>query len=221
MAALTEGFQHGIRTNCAARHVSRYPDGVEVTDEHGSIERFDQVVMATHSDVTLRLLSDATRNEQQLLRSFPYQSNDVVMHTDKSLLPRTQRAWASWNYRIPESTRQHVSVTYDLSRLQGLNSATPILLTLNDRSRIDPAKIIRSFEYDHPIFTTNSIQAQNRLSEINGANRTYFCGAYWGYGFHEDGVNSALEVARHFGKTIEECKVASIQDESRTAALAQ
>lgn len=125
--------------------------------------------------------------------------------------------WASWNYHIQHGDEQAASVTYDLSRLQKLNTPSPILLTLNETSSIAPTKVLRTFTYHHPAYTRQSIMAQRRFHEINRHRRTHFCGAYWGYGFHEDGVNSALAVARNFGIELESCTVASMKEPSRIA----
>ena len=165
----------------------------------------------------LEMLADADDTERQVLAAFPYQRNDAVLHTDVSILPRRRRAWASWNYHLSPEPHSPATVTYDLSRLQRVNSPEPILLTLNDEGRIDPAKVIRRILYHHPAYGPDSIAAQKRHAEINGRRRTWFCGAYWGYGFHEDGVRSGLAVARCFGKDLETCTAASTKGESGTA----
>ena len=138
------------------------------------------------------------------------------MHADPTLLPRRRRAWASWNYRIPRDEGQPVVLTYNLNRLQGHVSPDPICITLNGTRRIDESKVLRRIEYDHPVYDREALAAQKRFDEINGKNRTYFCGAYWGHGFHEDGVNSALAVGRCFGKRLESCIVASTKGTSST-----
>jgi predicted NAD/FAD-binding protein len=121
------------------------------------------------------------------------------------LLPHTRRAWASWNYRIPREEGRPVALTYNLNRLQGHSSPEPICVTLNDTQSIDQGKILRQIEYHHPVYSREALAAQKRFSEINNKNRTYFCGAYWGHGFHEDGVNSALAVGQCFGKQLPSC----------------
>jgi predicted NAD/FAD-binding protein len=136
-------------------------------------------------------------------------------------LPKRRRAWASWNYHIPDGNGQSASVTYDLSRLQNHDSPSPILLTLNATDCINPDKILRTFSYHHPAYSRESISAQRRFKEISGRNRSHFCGAYWGYGFHEDGVNSALAVAKHFGIELDACTVASTKESSRTAVASR
>lgn len=216
--ALLSPLGDAVRTGCPVEHVVRREDGVRIVSRAGE-EDFDYVVFATHADQTLRMLGDdATSTERQLLTAFPYQANDAVLHTDESLMPRSERAWASWNYHIPCDEQETVSVTYDLSRLQGHDSPSPILLTLNRTQDIDPDKILRTFDYHHPAYSIDSIDAQRRAGEINGRRRSFFCGAYWGYGFHEDGVNSALAVAKYFHRNLESCIAASIPDESLTTA---
>ncbi len=215
---LLEPLGDRVRLNCPVESVARHQDHVVVIPRGGAAEVFDRVVFATHADQTLAMLTDANRREREILRSLPYQSNEAVLHTDSRLLPKRRRAWASWNYHIPVEAGQPVAVTYDLSRLQRIDSPTPILLTLNHTEPIDPAAILRRFTYDHPAYECRSIAAQSRLAEINGKRRSYFCGAYWGNGFHEDGVNSALAVARLFGKSLDTWKAASTKDEFDTVA---
>ena len=216
--SLLNPIRDRLRLNCPIASVARFSDGVLVTPRHGEAEYFDEVVFATHADLTLDLLSDATVTEKQILGAFPYQASQAVLHTDLGMLPKRRRAWASWNYHIPKSSSQNVSVTYDLSRLQKLNSPSPILLTLNDIASIDQQKVLQTFNYHHPAYSCHSIIAQQKFHEINGHNRTHFCGAYWGYGFHEDGVNSALAVASHFGIELESCIAASTKERSHTTA---
>ncbi len=222
LAKLLESMIESTRLNCPVERVYRGPDSVKVVSAAGE-ESFDQVVFATHSDQTLKMLADPSDDEVATLSCFPYQANDAVLHTDTRLLPQRTAAWASWNYRIPQSDKDHLaSVTYDLNRLQNLGLSRPLLLTLNDTAAIDPGKIIRSFVYHHPSYQRSSIEAQRRHGEISGLKqRTHFCGAYWGYGFHEDGVNSALAVAKHFGIGLDSCTVVSTKAMSATAALSR
>ena len=140
------------------------------------------------------MLVDPSGFERTLLRAIDYQENDVVLHTDASLLPRNARAEASWNYRIPRSPRDRVLVTYDMNRLQGIEAPVRFLVTLNGADVIDPRHMIRRFTYHHPVFDGEAMAAQRKRSEISGTRRTHYCGAYWGYGLHEDGVRSALAV---------------------------
>jgi len=199
---LCKRFRHQIRLNCAVKAVRRYPDRVEVRAENKPAERFDQVVIATHSDQALAILEDPSGPEKEILGSIPYQENQAVLHSDESILPSKRAAWASWNYHIPKAELGRVALTYDMNILQSLGAPIEYCVTLNLPDAADPSKKIKEMLYHHPVYNPKSLAARNRHPEINGVNRTYFCGAYWGYGFHEDGVNSALEVAKHFGKSL-------------------
>lgn len=179
--------------------IRRDIDGVTLHSHRGA-ERYDQVVIATHSDQALSLLSDATDEEQRILGALPYQDNDVVLHTDSSLLPRNRRAWAAWNYHIPDDPSEAVSVTYNMNILQNFQDAPETFcVTLNRNHAIDPERIIKRFRYAHPGFTLAGMDAQAAYERIGGLHRTHYCGAYWFNGFHEDGVQSALRVARSLG----------------------
>jgi len=190
---LTGGFRDRIRLRCPVVAVQRRSDHVAVQPRCGPVERFDEVVFATHSDQALRMLADPTPTEREVLGALRYQRNEVVLHTDARLLPR-RRAWASWNYHVPRDPQEGVAVTYHMNILQSLRSPEPFLLTLNRSDRIDPGRVLRRLVYDHPLYDLAAIAAQERWSEISGVQRTHFCGAYWGYGFHEDGVKSGLRV---------------------------
>ena len=179
--------------------VCRHPDHVTVSTSGCEPERFDAVVIATHSDQALALLGDPSERERELLGAIPYQHNEAVLHTDRSLLPRRRRAWASWNYHLDAGARGSCTVTYHLNRLQSLQADREFCVTLNRTDAIDPGQIIRRMQYAHPAYTPAGIAAQARHHEISGRNRTHYCGAYWGWGFHEDGVNSALRVVRELG----------------------
>ena len=192
---LTEGFADRIRLNCPVRAVTRDEHGVEITAADGSTERFDKVIMAAHSDQTLRMLADADSLETEILSSFPYQRNLAILHTDSSIMPRCKGAWASWNHHVADNEGP-VSVTYDMTRLQSLNAPEHFLVTLNNDRDIDDSKVIEKIEYHHPLFTKASAVAQERHSEINGKRHTFYCGAYWRYGFHEDGVFSAIQAVK-------------------------
>jgi predicted NAD/FAD-binding protein len=209
VGALTRPFAGKIRLNCPATAISRQDDGVIVTPRQGTSERFDCVVLAAHADQSLALLTDATPAEREILSALPYQRNETILHTDPSLLPRSRRAWASWNYYIPPEDERPVVLTYNLNRLQGHQSPDPICVTLNESKALDDSRILQRIEYHHPLYDHRALVAQRRFQEINGENRTYFCGAYWGYGFHEDGVNSALAVGECFGRRLDSCLAAS------------
>jgi predicted NAD/FAD-binding protein len=207
--ALLRPLADRVRLNCPVASVTRHEDHVVVRPESGEAEVFDQVVFAAHADQVLRILRDADPLERETLAAFPYQQNQAVLHTDIRWLPRRQRAWASWNYQIPRQADRPVTVTYNLSRLQRVGSPAPILLTLNPNHEIDSRYVLRQFRFDHPAYSLQSPAAQHRHQEVNGRRRTWYCGAYWGYGFHEDGVNSALTVAKAFGKSLDTCTVVS------------
>jgi predicted NAD/FAD-binding protein len=197
---ITRPFKNRLRLNCPVTSLRRHADHVTVSAGGAAAERFDAAVVATHSDQALALLADPSDAERSVLGAIRYQENVTVLHTDSSILPRQRAAWASWNYRIPRRDVGGVTVTYDMNLLQCLSAPVEFCVSLNLQQRLAPSRIIRSMVYHHPVYCSESLTARRRWREINGVNRTYFAGAYWGYGFHEDGVNSALEVCRHFGK---------------------
>jgi predicted NAD/FAD-binding protein len=178
--------------------------GVEVVSAGAGLEVFDRVVLAGHSDQVLDLLADASDAERQILGALRYQPNTAVLHTDDRFLPSNPRARASWNYHVGSTATSRsggtaAAVTYWLNRLQGIESSRPLLVTLNRDEEIAPASILGRFDFDHPVFDVPALDAQRRLADIQGVDGTYFAGAYWGYGFHEDGVRSAYEVCRGIG----------------------
>jgi predicted NAD/FAD-binding protein len=195
---LTARFHDRIRVNTPIEFIRRLPTHVLVKPRGYEAERFDAVFLACHSNQALQMLADPSSEERAILGAIPYQSNDVVLHTDTSVLPQRRLAWAAWNYHIPRLQQERVAVTYHMNILQRLQSRTPFLVTLNMTHAIDPSKIIKRLSYDHPMFTPAGVAAQQRQGEINGVSHTYFCGAYWRYGFHEDGVVSALNALDHF-----------------------
>ncbi|MFI8384198.1 NAD(P)/FAD-dependent oxidoreductase [Pseudomonas sp. NPDC079086] len=201
VAPLTESFKQHIRLNCAVTRVERDGDGVTVHSAAGS-ERFDKVIFACHSDQALALLAEPTRIEKEILGALPYADNDVVLHTDTRLLPQRPLAWASWNYRLGGPVDQPAAVTYDMNILQGIQSDTTFCVSLNQTAAINPSKILARYTYAHPQYSLAGMAAQARWEELLGANHSYFCGAYWANGFHEDGVVSALRVAREFGEAL-------------------
>jgi predicted NAD/FAD-binding protein len=200
--ALTGRLGGRIRLRTAVEAVARAADHVLVTPHGGEPERFDQVVLATHSDQALALLADPADIERELLGSLPYQHNEAVLHTDAAMLPRRRRAWASWNYHLLDDPQERATVTYHMNRLQSLRAEQELCVTLNRTEAIDPALIVRRIAYSHPVYTPPGVAAQARVAEISGRNRTHFCGAYWGWGFHEDGVVSAERVAARLGATL-------------------
>jgi predicted NAD/FAD-binding protein len=194
---LVAGHRDRIRLNSPVRRVIRHATGVEIiTDRQGS-EWFDAVFLACHSDQALAMLDKPTPAERDVLGAIRYQDNEAVLHTDAAILPKRRRAWAAWNYHIPKDPHRHVAVTYNMNMLQGLDCDEQYCVTLNNDREIDPAKLIRRIQYQHPVFSREGVAAQLRQVELN-TGRTYFCGAYWRNGFHEDGVVSALNAIGHF-----------------------
>jgi predicted NAD/FAD-binding protein len=195
---LIRPYKDRIRVNCPVQSIRRFESHVEIGTEQYGQENFDAVFIASHSDQALAMLSDASAAEKDILGAIPYQRNEAVLHTDQSLLPKRKLAWAAWNYHIVRNNQSKVALTYNMNMLQGLDAKTQFLVTLNNTSEIDPDKIIKTIEYSHPMFTLESAGAQRRYDEISGTRRTYYCGAYWRNGFHEDGVFSALSAVRKF-----------------------
>jgi predicted NAD/FAD-binding protein len=200
--AITRPLGERVRLNTPVRRVERLEDRVDVTPVGGEPEEFDEVILAVHSDQALALLADPTDAEAEVLRAVTYQPNEAVLHTDRSLLPRRRRAWASWNFHLLDEPVAGTTVTYRMNSLQSLRSRHQICVTLNRSERIDPDTVIGRYRYAHPVFTHEALAAQGRWEEISGRNRSHFCGAWWGYGFHEDGVKSALDVCRSFERSL-------------------
>lgn len=199
--AITKAFQDRIRLRTPIIQVRREQDQVLLKARGGETETFDHVIFACHSDQALRILGeDATATERELLSAFPYGKNIAVLHTDETQLPKSRRAWASWNYRIRGDADALPSVTYNMNILQGLKSKHTFCVTLNDVEGINPKSILKTMEYHHPIFTLQRASAQARHAELLNINRTSYCGAYWRNGFHEDGVVSALEVVKYLSR---------------------
>jgi uncharacterized protein len=191
---MSAGFSDRIRLSTPVTEVKRHAENVDVVTRDG-VEQFDQVVLACHSDQALALLGDASESEQAVLAAIQYQANDVVLHTDASVMPANKRAWASWNYYLTEDRSGLPRITYDMNRLMGIVGDAQFLVSLNDTDRIAPESILGHFNYAHPVFTRAAADAQTQWALINGVQRTWFCGAWWGKGFHEDGVVSALRVS--------------------------
>ena len=189
--AISAPWRDRVRLASRVRRVERVPEGVLVEADGCETELFDEVVIAAHSNQALRMLPGATEPEREILGAIPYQPNEAVLHTDTRVMPRRRRAWASWNFHLTEEPARRSTVTYWMNNLQRLPGDRQYLLTLNHRAAIDPARVIGRFLYDHPVFTQEGVHAQQRHAEISGADHIRFCGAYWGWGFHEDGVASA------------------------------
>lgn len=197
---LTAPYAERIRLRTKVVSLQRQPHRVSLRLRNGGVEHFDQVFLACHSDQALALLSDPSPEELQTLGAIRYQDNEALLHTDTRLMPRTPRAWAAWNYHLPTAPVDRATVTYNMNILQGLDAPEQFLLSLNRSEAVDPRKVLGRYLYQHPVFTPAAIAAQRSHATINGARRTYYCGAYWSYGFHEDGVKSAmaaLEVFKH------------------------
>lgn len=202
IAPLIRPFRDRIRLSTPVERVLRCGDRVTVTPCGGEPEEFDHVILACHSDQTLALLADPSAAEREVLGAIPYRKNDTVLHTDSRLLPSIPKARASWNCLLPRNQQDSVVLTYWMNRLQTINAPVDFCVTLNSPEAIAPVAIIRSLVYHHPVYSTAAFAAQKRRAEISGVNRTSFCGAYWGWGFHEEGVKSALAVCRQFGKEL-------------------
>ncbi len=205
LAPLCARYSQRIHTDTPIASVQRSAAGVTLCLQDGRSLQFDQVVIATHSDQALKLLAEPTAAEREVLTSIPYQANDVVLHTDTRMLPKNRKTWSSWNYMLGKSEERSV-VTYNMNILQGISAPETFCVTLNNTSEINPHRILGRFSYDHPVFSREGLAAQQRWGEINGVSNTWYCGAYWHNGFHEDGVVSALRV------------VNSIEDSQRAAA---
>jgi predicted NAD/FAD-binding protein len=214
MEALVQKCAAKILLNQAVLTVRRDSEKVTIVTS-AQTEAFDHVIFACHSDQALALLKEeATTVEREVLGAFPYEKNVAVLHADVSVLPRRRRAWACWNYHLPVAASAKATVTYNMNLLQGLTGEHTFCVTLNSEQPIDPSRVIRSIEYHHPVFTVDRRQMQGRHGELLGLNRSSFCGAYWGNGFHEDGVVSALAVCKNLDS--ESCTVASMRDGSGT-----
>ncbi len=192
--AIAAPWRDRVRLRAPVRRIERLPGAVRIEASGCETEEFDEVVIATHSDQALGALADPSEAEREILGAIPYQGNETVLHTDASLLPRRRAAWSSWNFHLPERSVGRTTVTYWMNNLQGLRADREYLVTLNRSEKIDPAKVIRRIAYEHPIYTPEGVRAQARHAEISGVRRTHYCGAYWGWGFHEDGVRSAERV---------------------------
>jgi predicted NAD/FAD-binding protein len=196
--ALRARWQVKERIGCQVRAVQRGTGEVTVTHDGGR-ESFEHVILACHSDQALALLTDPSERERSILGAIAYQENEVVLHTDAALLPRRRKAWAAWNALIPREPAAACTVSYCMSLLQGLDCPVPLIVTLNGSQAIDPAKVLRRMRYHHPLYSHAAVAAQRRRAEIQGGRRVWFAGAYWGWGFHEDGMRSAVEVAAQLG----------------------
>ena len=199
---LIEPITNKIRINSPVDKIIRKNKGIEVVYNKQQKELYDRVIIATHSDQALKMIENPSNAEIEILSSIPYQTNVAHLHWDCSVLPKQKNAWASWNYFKPNKLKDETTVTYYMNMLQSLNIPRNICVSLNMEEHIDPKKIYKKIIYQHPVFTSQAILAQKRHKEIDGVDKIHFCGAYWGSGFHEDGINSALSVCKAFGRSL-------------------
>ncbi len=220
--ALAAPFAHKIRTNCGAVAITRQDGQVQVRDARGQTHAYDQLVLACHGDEALALLGDADSPERDALSGFRYQKNRAVLHRDTSVMPRRRRCWSSWIYHSDGVTeQQRITVSYWMNRLQDLDASRPLFVSLNPQTEIAADKIFDQAEFDHPVFDQTAIASQEKIARLQGARRTWFCGAHLGYGFHEDGLASAVHVARLLGSQIPWAQDAAQQNGPALALAAE
>ena len=197
-------FKNKIRLSTPVKNVKRGVDNITVKFGSSVLEKenFDSIIFACHSNQSLAMLDSPSKQEEEVLGAIKYQRNDALLHFDDSILPKRKNAWSSWNYLLDEDPNRAVALTYNMNILQSLKSDRTFCVSLNSGDLIDRSKVIKHLNYEHPLFTLSSINAQGRKHEISGKNNTYYCGAYWRNGFHEDGVISALDVCKDFGQSL-------------------
>lgn len=198
---LTSSFKNKIRLNSKIKKINRYKNHIAIEDNR-STEKYDYIFFACHSDEVLDMLSKPTADEMNILKALPYQENKVILHTDTSIMPKKKLSWAAWNYNIDSSDSEPITLTYNMNILQNITSKKDLLVTLNPKKSIQKENIIKNLKYSHPKFSINGISAQRMKNKISGKNRSFFAGAYWGKGFHEDGVKSAYDAVNSFEKII-------------------
>jgi len=198
---MSRGFADRVRINTAVERIHRQSSGVRIEDRQGGVEQFDHVILATHADQALRLLADSSHSERRILGAFGYSRNVAILHTDTALMPRRRAAWASWNYltQQSETAERDVCCTYWMNNLQPLETRTPLLVTLNPNTPPQQGSVLRSIIYHHPVLDARAARMQPLLWELQGQRRTWFCGSYFGHGFHEDGIQAGLAVAEALG----------------------
>jgi predicted NAD/FAD-binding protein len=194
---LTNDFKNKIKLNSTIKNIARYKNYVLIEDNK-SKEKFDYVFFACHSDEALEILKKPTDDEVKILKSLPYQKNDIILHTDSSIMPQKKLSWAAWNYNIDSPDDSPITLTYNMNILQNIKTQDALLVTLNPKQVISKDKVIKKLQYTHPKFSKESVSAQLKNKIISGKNRTFYSGAYWGKGFHEDGVKSAYEAVKIF-----------------------
>ena len=197
-------FKNKIRLSTPVKNVKRGVDNITVKFGSSVLEKenFDSIIFACHSNQSLAMLDSPSKQEEEVLGAIKYQRNDALLHFDDSILPKRKNAWSSWNYLLDEDPNRAVALTYNMNILQSLKSDRTFCVSLNSGDLIDQSKVIKHLNYEHPLFTLSSINAQGRKHEVSGKNNTYYCGAYWRNGFHEDGVTSALDVCKDFGQSL-------------------
>ena len=220
--AIEQDFNGTIRRDTRVLSVRRDPSGVEIVSQGHPLERFDQVVLASHTDETLAMLVDATAQERALLGAIPYQQNTVVLHEDASFMPRRRRVWSSWNHAAADDANPEVPVrvTYWMNRLQHLPTPRNLFVTLNPERPVAPEHLLQSRQFSHPVFSAEAMAAQAGLDRIQGQNRAWFCGAWAGWGFHEDGLQSGLGVAEALGGVLRPWTVAEASGRVRVSPVA-
>ena len=199
---ILDSFHGQLRLNTPVKHVTRSKNKIDITLASGQSETFDEVILASHADQCLQMVQNPGGIERGLLGMFPYQYNEAILHYDTEILPSNNNAWASWNYRIPSQEADHVTVTYNMNMLQGLDASRTYCVSLNQSSGIANSKIIKRIQYHHPVFQPGRADAQASHHRLIRHQRISYCGAYWGYGFHEDGIKSALAVCSAYGKEL-------------------
>ena len=202
ISKLIKPFDERIRINSKVHSIKRDKNTIYLKTDHNEKEEFNAVILACHSDQALKILEDSTNQEKEILANIPYQLNQAILHTDTSVLPKNKKMWSSWNSYIPKEQNSNVSLTYNMNILQSIKSKNTFCVSINMENNINPSKIIKKINYSHPTFNKKSVFAQSQKNKISGIKNTYFAGAYWRYGFHEDGVLSALDVCKNFGVEI-------------------
>jgi len=202
VSKLIKPFDNRIRINSKVHSIKRDKNTIYLKTDRNEKEEFNAVILACHSDQALKILEDSTNQEKEILANIPYQLNQAILHTDTSVLPKNKKMWSSWNSYIPKEQNSNVSLTYNMNILQSIKSKNTFCVSINMENNINPSKIIKKINYSHPTFNKKSVFAQSQKNKISGIKNTYFAGAYWRYGFHEDGVLSALDVCKNFGVEI-------------------
>jgi len=198
VSAIHKDFRGQLSTDARIAQVEEYEDHVKMTFEDHQVKKFDYVIFAVHADQVLSLLPRATKQQKLAFEDWRYNTNDTSLHTDASIMPKNKKAWASWNFH-ERKTSADLTVTYHMNRLQSLNSAQEFCVSLNSDDQLQASRLIKSYRYMHPMYQAGSLEHQDRIKKLNAQGRLRFCGAYLGFGFHEDAVKSAVDVCKDFG----------------------